>query len=70
MQSMSKCLQTKATKKKDARDDGRLELNLAMAKYYEKKAEKLDLEIQLLKKEISDKDNNSLTFFLFFKLFK
>ncbi|XP_045508769.1 uncharacterized protein LOC123704422 [Colias croceus] len=58
MTSMSKSLQSKAEKFIHNRDDGRRELNLAMAKYYEKKTEKLDIEIKILKLELAFKENN------------
>ncbi|KAF9819869.1 hypothetical protein SFRURICE_004223, partial [Spodoptera frugiperda] len=55
---MSKPLQSKAKKFKTNQDDGRLQCNLAMARYYDKKAEKLDIEIKILKLELANKEKN------------
>ncbi|XP_050675916.1 uncharacterized protein LOC126972856 isoform X2 [Leptidea sinapis] len=42
-------------KKKVKRNDGTLDRNLAIAKFYQKKTEKLDIEIKLLKLELAKK---------------
>lgn len=42
-------------RKKNSSDNGIRERNLAIALYYTKKAEKLDIEIQILKKQLEKK---------------
>ncbi|XP_026739591.1 uncharacterized protein LOC113502283 [Trichoplusia ni] len=57
MHNMSNSLKTKEKKRKE-NDDSRQQLNLAAKYYYEKKAEKLELEIKLLRIELANKENN------------
>ncbi|XP_050355954.1 uncharacterized protein LOC126777103 isoform X2 [Nymphalis io] len=56
---LSDQLKLKKIDKKKTDHDGRLARNLAIARYFDKKTEKLDLEIKLLRLEFENKQNRN-----------